>query len=208
MEAYLTYLRIHIWFSIVQWLLNALMMEKNLWSLSDMTFTPKTYLKVKNLTLHLGICLNFVPFSRFWIHVKNYLLGESIHMLVHKNNKLDIRRDYGFVKLDASGTKVSFNISDLKSLRLIHKLVWFQISYIFSDNAIFGDPTGLQYELKYNCHIGKIESVKSLKSKWQFSTTYFSEGQIVSDFWTKGGNHISFECQMEGQNCNELLVST
>ena len=110
MEAYLTYLQIHIWIFIRQWLLNALMMEKNLWSLSDMTFTPKTYLKVKNLTLHLGICLNFVPFSRFWIHVKNYLLGESIHMLVHKNDKLGIRRDYGFVKFDASGTKVNLLI--------------------------------------------------------------------------------------------------
>ena len=57
---------------------------------------------------------NFVPFSRFWMQIIIFL-GESIHMLVHKNNKLDIRRDYGFVKLDASGTKVSFNISDLKS---------------------------------------------------------------------------------------------
>ena len=108
MEAYLTYLQIHIWIFIRQWLLNALMMEKNLWSLLVMISTPKTYLKVNNLT---SACILDA------IHNINYLLGESIHMLVQKNNKLGIRRDFGFVKLDASGTKVSFNISEISDLK-------------------------------------------------------------------------------------------
>ena len=133
MEAYLTYLRIHIWFSMGQWLLNALMMERNLWSLSVMTFTPKTYLKVMNF---FTLCSYYIQKRviycfKWWrilylflildaIHDINYLLGESVHMLVHKNGKLGIHRDYGFVKLDASGKMVSFNISDLKKFTSKH----------------------------------------------------------------------------------------
>ena len=128
MEAYLTYLRIHIWIFIRQWLLNALMMEKNLRSLLVMISTPKTYLKVmKFFTLRNYYIQKRVIYCFKWwrilylflildaIHDINYLLGESVHMLVHKNGKLGIHRDYGFVKFDASGTKVSFNISDFKS---------------------------------------------------------------------------------------------